>query len=132
LCFETFKKLNLRYYRPLAHWPYFLESRFIGLLTLALKRYRCTSIDQKYDEENFFQSQSIFGLGFNSGDYPSTDDLTLPLGIVQRGAMVGSLGYFKSQFPCGVYVFGDGCAAKEIVYRNELPLFLEGFESLRI
>ncbi len=75
----------------------------------------------------FVHDDVTLGISFSSGDLTHALDLERPLHPVVRGAVIGSIAYFRNSFPNrNPYRIADGSAAKALFWDGELNAFCEG------
>lgn len=76
-----------------------------------------------FDNDSF-----SFGIGFQNGDGHLSDDLVTPIPdtywSLYRGAMCGSLAFFRGLFPAPHYRFSDGGFPKMLIWENRIHEFI--------
>lgn len=125
---EAFKTTGNEYFRNFSGFPFFKEGRCDELLIHCLQLIYQQFISSGLPAGCFCSDDFSLGISFNNGDGYLSDDLSLPILPIMRGAMVGSYGFFKGLFPATCYRFIDGSFPKMLIWNYELDHFFQILE----
>ena len=121
--FMAFKAAGIPSIRELLLDDWYSRCKLNDLLVKTLTKQQENAVAKGYQASCFSTTDFSFGVSFGNGDYPMADYLSLPLGPIHKGAIIGCLSYFQTLFPADTHRLADGNAAKNLVWKQQCDAF---------
>ncbi len=126
LALRSLSRVHLEYVRPMALDSLSDASGFDEMLAALIDRHLLAPPEVRRDTLVLAQEEVDLAISFGSGDVTHDLDIELPLHPVIRGAMVGSLSYFKALSPEARKLrVGDGSLAKLLFWEDSLNSLID-------